>query len=174
MVVEMEAMKRIVKAVWPVVLLAVLPGCSVFNGVRSASKNSTMFCPGVERALSGGRESRSSVNSSKPLCAADRLRLAMQIMGNADSKADLVRARALVDSVQNGTEVQRDPAMAGLASFLERVLADRRRADERMDRLAASGRDQQQRLEELNGKLQALTSVERTMAQKASKKRGTP
>lgn len=151
-----------------------LNGCSALGSVRTTAKNSTVFCPGADRALSGLREPRAAFSSSKAVCAADRLKLAVQLVANSDSKTDLARARTLVESVQNGTEVQHDPAMAGLATLLERVLADRRRADERIDKLQTQARDQQQRLDELNGKLQALTAVERTMAQKASKKRVAP
>ena len=55
--------------------------------------------------------------------------------------------------------------------LMERVLADRRRADERIDKMTVQARDQQQRVDDLTAKLQALTAVERSMAQKASKKR---
>jgi hypothetical protein len=151
-----------------------LSGCSALGTAHPFSKNSTMFCPGVEHSLSGLREPRMAFSSSRPVCAADRLKLALQLLSNPDSRADLARARSLIESVQNGTEVEHNPAMAGLASFIGRVLADRRRTDERIDKLVAQNREQQQRLDELNGKLQALASVERSMALKASKKKVLP
>jgi hypothetical protein len=168
-------MKKITKPFWLALLAALtLSGCSALNGVRNTAKSTTVFCPGADRALAGLRDARPAFSSSKAVCAADRLKLAMQLATSSDSKSDLARARSLVESVQNGTEVARDPAMAGLANLLDRVLQDRRRADERIDKLSAQARDQQQRLDELNGKLLALTSVERTMAQKASKKKALP
>jgi hypothetical protein len=168
-------MIRLFKSLAGVLLcLLFLAGCSALGVGRPFGKNSTMFCPGVDRALTGLREPRIAFSSARPVCAADRLKLAIQLLSSSDSRSDLARARALVDSVQNGTEVEHNPAIAGLASFLGRVLAERRRSEDRMDKLFQQYRDQQQRIDDLNSKLQALTSVERTMALKASRKKVTP
>lgn len=165
-------MKKIVKSLWLGTVLAMtFSGCSSLHNARATAKSSGLFCPSANAALTGLRDTRVAFSSGKTVCAADRLKLAMQLVVSSDNKTDLGRARALVESVQNGTEVQHDPALAGLALLMERVLADRRRADERVDKMTAQARDQQQRLDELTAKLQALTAVERTMAQKASKKR---
>jgi len=165
-------MKKIVKPLWLGALLAMtLSGCGSLHTVRAATKTSGLFCPSANTALAGLRDTRVAFSSGKTVCAADRLKLAMQLVVNSDNKTDLARARTLVESVQNGTEVQHDPALAGLAMLMERVLADRRRADERIDKMTVQARDQQQRVDDLTAKLQALTAVERSMAQKASKKR---
>lgn len=160
-------MKR--KLTLALALLAMLTGCGSWGVSRTAqTKMPQVFCRGADWALSGLREQRASFSGNKAVCAADRLRLAAQLLNAADpSRSELTRARSLIDSVQNGTEVQHDPALAGLASLLDRQLAERQRGD----KLAAQVRDQQQRIEDLNAKLGALTAIERSMAQKASKKK---
>lgn len=153
-------------------LVLLLAGCASFGTNRSAqTKLPALFCHGADWALSNLRDPHASASGARPVCAADRLRLAAQLMVGADSKNDLNRARALIDSVQNGAEVQHDPALAGLATLLDRQLGDRRRADERIDRLSGQVREQQQKIDDLSGKLSALAAVERTMAQKASKRK---
>lgn len=153
-------------------LLLLLAGCASFGNNRNAqARMPALFCHGADWALANLRDPHVQGGGARPVCAADRLRLAAQLMVGADSKNDLNRARALVDSVQNSAEVQHDPALAGLATLLDRQLGDRRRADERIDRLAGQVREQQQKIDDLNGKLSALAAVERTMAQKASKRK---
>jgi hypothetical protein len=150
-------------------LAAMLAGCGTMGVSRSAqTKMPQLFCHDADWALSGLRTPRASFNGSKAVCAADRLRLAAQILNGTDpSHAELTRARSLIDSVQNGTEVQRDPALAGLASLLDRLLVEHMHSD----KLGGQVHEQQQRIDDLNAKLSALTAIERSMAQKASKKK---
>jgi hypothetical protein len=152
-----------------IALTALLAGCSSLNVGRSAqAKMPQVFCHGADWALSGLHEPHASFSGSKAVCASDRLRLAAQLLNASDpSRSDMLRARSLIDSVQNGTEVQHDPALAGLASLLDRLQNEHQRTD----KLAAQTREQQQRIDDLNAKLTALTTIERNMAQKASKKK---
>ncbi|BEV70520.1 MULTISPECIES: hypothetical protein [unclassified Paludibacterium] len=152
--------------------LLLLAGCA-WNSTRAQqARMPELFCHDADWALSGLREPRVAFNSTKAVCAADRLKLAAQIITQSDSKTDLARARSLVDSVLNGTEVQRDTALAGLAALLDRQLSERRRADERADKLSSQIRDQQQRIDDLNAKITALTALEKSMARKSTRKPG--
>ncbi|TDR82298.1 hypothetical protein [Paludibacterium purpuratum] len=151
--------------------LSVLSGCALHGNNAPMVKMPELFCHNAEWALSGLRDSRVAFNSTKAVCAADRLKLAAQILAFSDNKSELAHARSLVDSVLNGTEVQRDVGLAGLATLLDRQLNERRRADERADKLGAQIRDQQARIDDLNAKIAALTALEQSMALKSVRKR---
>lgn len=154
------------------VALLLLVGCA-WNGTRAQQAPiPAPFCHDADWALSGLHEPRVTFNSTKAVCASDRLKLAAQIISQSDNKTDLARARSLVDSVLNGTEVQRDSALAGLASLLDRQLNERRRADERADKLSSQIRDQQQRIDDLSAKIAALTALEKSMARNSTRKPG--
>ncbi|MBV8048467.1 MAG: hypothetical protein JO171_15040 [Paludibacterium sp.] len=144
--------------------LVAVTGCASLHSSTAQTKMPELFCHDADWALAGLRDARVSFTSAKAVCAADRLKLAAQILVSSDGKTDLTRARSLVDSVLNGTEVQHDASLAGLAMLLDRQLNERRRADERADKLTGQLRDQQARIDDLNAKIAALTELEKSMS----------
>lgn len=86
------------------------------------------------------------------------------VLGSTRAPGDLQRALALLDAVQRNPDAS---AWHGLARLLAARYAEQRRAEEQAERLAQqlrdAQRDNQRRLDQLNEKLEALKSIERSL-----------
>lgn len=94
---------------------------------------------------------------------ADTMDLALAL-GLTRSNGDLVRAQGLLDQVLANSAAQ---AWHGLARLLSTRYGEQRRADEQTERanqqLREAQRDNQRKLDQLNDKLEALKSIERSL-----------
>ena len=100
------------------------------------------------------------------------------VLGQTRAPGDLVRALSLLDGVVRNADAG---VWHPLARWLAQRYAEQRRAEEQAERLAQQLRDQQRehqrRVEQLNDKLEALLSIERSLNARpvpAPAPRGTP
>jgi uncharacterized protein YlxW (UPF0749 family) len=96
---------------------------------------------------------------------ADTMELALTLSYTHGS-GDLARAQGLLDQVLGNSAVQAR-AWHGLARLLSTRYAEQRRAEEQVERLNQqlrdAQRDNQRKLDQLNEKLEALKSIERSL-----------
>lgn len=86
------------------------------------------------------------------------------VLGSTRAPGDLARAQALLEALQRDPQAE---GWRGLARLLASRLAEQRRAEEQVERLAQQLRDlqreHQRRLDQLNEKLEALKAIERSL-----------
>ncbi|MDN3918654.1 hypothetical protein [Roseateles violae] len=86
-------------------------------------------------------------------------------LGPARSNGELGRAQALVDQVLRSTAPEAQPWQPW-ALLVGARLAEQRRLEAQIERLAQQGRDSQRRLEQLGEKLEALKAIERSLSKR--------
>lgn len=100
---------------------------------------------------------------------ADAMKLAL-LLSHTHAGGDIQRAQALLDKVAATTSEDALP-WHRLARMLSALLSERRRQEEQIDKLQQqmrdSQRDNQRKLDQLNEKLEALKSIERSLNNRA-------
>lgn len=100
-----------------------------------------------------------------PAAPGDAMKLALAL-SYTHASGDLARAQALLDRVLGNSALEAQ-AWHGLARLLAPAFADQRKAEEQVDKLTQqlrdTQRDNQRKLDQLNEKLEALKSIERSL-----------
>src|SRR5690606_3607446 len=95
----------------------------------------------------------------------DTMKLAL-VLGHTHAGGDLQRAQSLLDKVLASTAPEAQ-AWHGMARLLSTLFAEQRRYEEQIERLQQqlrdTQRDNQRKLDQLNEKLEALKSIERSL-----------
>jgi len=84
------------------------------------------------------------------------------LLSQGRSGSELAQAAAQLDVVAVATEPQAEP-LKPLAALLSARIAEQRRLQDSVDKLAQQLRDSQRRNEQLNEKLEALKAIEQTL-----------
>lgn len=104
-----------------------------------------------------------------PAAPADAMKLALAL-SYTHASGDLARAQGLLDRVLNNSALEAQ-AWHGLARLLVPAFADQRKAEEQIEKLNQqlrdTQRDNQRKLDQLNEKLEALKSIERSLTNRA-------
>jgi hypothetical protein len=115
------------------------------------------------RQLSAADLARALVDANRQTVTGKVLvRRTMLIIAQRNS-ADLAKAQSMLDSLLQSDQ-EEDQFLKPLARTLAGNIADLRRQDDALVRLAAHLRDAQRRNELLNDKLEALKNIERTLS----------
>jgi hypothetical protein len=97
-----------------------------------------------------------------------RLRYALLLSLPAASVRDRIRAQQLLEPLSRDAE-GRDPALRALALLLVGELAERRRLEDSLQSATQRQRDEQLRANDLEQKLEALKSIEKSLIQRDRK-----
>ncbi|WP_227106559.1 hypothetical protein [Chromobacterium rhizoryzae] len=131
-------------------------------------------CPDANQILlllSQTREIQALSLAGRESCGSARLLTLLQQAQTAESRADVQKLQAQLESLLAKTD-NLDPASQGLARLPLQQLQERRKLAEALERQQAQNRDLQKRYDDLNGKLNALREVERELQLKPSKTKG--
>jgi hypothetical protein len=97
-----------------------------------------------------------------------RLRYALLLSMPGTGARDLARAQQLLDPVRSEAE-GRDPALRALAVLLVAEIAERRRLEDSLQSATQRQKDEQARAGDLEQKLEALKSIEKSIGQRDRK-----